>query len=102
MSPSDEITSTGEIPESNEVNDFADDEEPSARLLSQLNHLAATGPNYILVNCFTGYGKKSLVNKNVYLYTASQLNDWDLCKKSIDSEYTLSKLAAANQDANKK
>jgi hypothetical protein len=73
--------------------------EPIERLL-QGEAAANEGPNYLIVDCFTGFGKASFVGINEYVASTSALKSWGWCDNAIASQYTLANLVTANKNAN--
>ena len=101
ISSTDVKADTPDQEEAPEGSDAAPIDTPVKEANRILQGDSSTGPSSILVNCFTGYGKSSLVTKNVYLYTDAQLADWTLCDNSISADYTLTKLKTANDQLNR-
>ena len=57
-------------------------------------HLA-NAANYMLVDCFTGFGMASKESVNKYYATLAEVQDWAHCDSRIDEEHTLAKLVEA-------
>jgi hypothetical protein len=89
--------STAEIPNSQEDASTTDatpiDAEPvdNQRILQNGGNSA----NYLLVDCFTGFGKPSFVRANVYLTDLANLQDWSYCTNRVKPEYNLAALRTA-------
>lgn len=53
-------------------------------------------PEYMLVNCFTGFGSKSIVYKNDFITQKSDLESFNECDRVIDKRFSLSELNRVN------
>ena len=56
-------------------------------------------PNYLIVDCFTGFGKPSFVKIFEYVASQSALKSWAWCDNTISSAYSLDALETANKNA---
>jgi hypothetical protein len=73
--------------------------QPAASNGTTTTAATPASPQFLIVDCFTGFGKVSSVAVQKYLATKTALKDWTFCDNRINADYTLAKLKAANDSA---